>query len=143
MSSEFKTKLSFDFENGVRKGWFGRTKNIRIVKLNEPLVYYSELLGRDIIVPSGFRSDGASVPQIFWNIYPPFGKYLEAAIVHDYFYYLGRQGASWVSKKEADLIFREAMKVLKVCKVSRNIMYGAVKVFGYSFDKVKEDATVI
>lgn len=143
MNSKFKTKLRFNFENGVKKGWFGRKKHIRIVRLNKPLVYYSELLGKDIIIPSGFGSDGASVPQIFWNIYPPFGRYLEAAVVHDYFYYLGRRDKSWVSKETADLIFEEAMGVLGISKISRRIMYRAVAIFGYSFDKDVEDATVI
>jgi hypothetical protein len=143
MKSEFKTKLSFNFENGIRTGWFGRDKDIRIVRLNKPLVYYSKLLGKDIIVPSGFGSDGASVPQIFWNIYPPFGKYLEAAVIHDYFYYLGRHDASWVSKETADLIFKEAMEVLGISKINRNVMYKAVALFGYEFDKKVDDATVV
>ncbi|WP_442908701.1 DUF1353 domain-containing protein, partial [Hydrogenovibrio sp. 3SP14C1] len=34
-------------------------------------------------VPEGFISDGATVPRIFWPIFPPIGRYLKATLVHD------------------------------------------------------------
>jgi len=36
-----------------------------------------------ITVPVGFITDFASIPQIFWNILPPFGPYGKAAVIHD------------------------------------------------------------
>jgi len=40
---------------------------------------------RDIVIPVGFTSDGASVPRLFWVIYPPNRTdYLPCAIIHDY-----------------------------------------------------------
>ena len=37
-------------------------------------------------IPNGFITDFASVPRLFWNIFPPIGNYRNAAIVHDYLY---------------------------------------------------------
>jgi hypothetical protein len=39
-----------------------------------------------VIVPAGFKSDLASTPSWLWSIYPPFGRYTYAAVVHDYLY---------------------------------------------------------
>lgn len=37
-----------------------------------------------ITVPVGFKSDLASIPRPFWALFPPFGNYIRASIVHDY-----------------------------------------------------------
>lgn len=40
---------------------------------------------KDITVPKGFITDGATVPRWFWIVVPPFKpRYLPAVIVHDY-----------------------------------------------------------
>lgn len=37
------------------------------------------------VIPKGFKTDGASVPRIFWIAYPPNRpEYLSAAVIHDY-----------------------------------------------------------
>ena len=81
----------------------------------------------DIIeVPSGFRSDGASIPTVVWlPIGNPFEEYLEAAVIHDYLY---RKGIG--TKSHADKVFLQGMKDLKVNAVKRRVMYWAVKFFG-------------
>lgn len=40
-----------------------------------------------VIVPKGFVSDLASVPRVFWGVFPRTGPYAYAAIVHDYLYW--------------------------------------------------------
>lgn len=51
----------------------------RIAVLLEPLTW------RDITVPAGFMSDGASVPRLFWWWLPPWGDVAtRAALVHDW-----------------------------------------------------------
>ena len=81
---------------------------------------------KDIIsVPAGFVTDFASVPRIFWSIFPPWGGYGKATILHDYLYLEKKR-----TKKESDLIFLEAMEVLEVRKLKRKIMYLAVRIFG-------------
>jgi len=124
MNSRFSTKLNANISNELRSG-----KWTRVVLLNAPLVYRSDLLAKVVIVPKDFSSDGASVPRALWSIYPPFGKYLEAAVVHDYFCVLGEEGESPIDYKKAAKVFREAMKVCGVNWWRRNKMYWAV-VFG-------------
>ena len=45
-----------------------------------------DVCGERIVVPEHFVTDLASVPQWLWWIFPPFGRYLRAALVHDYVY---------------------------------------------------------
>lgn len=80
----------------------------------------------DIIeVPVGFITDFASIPRIFWNIAPKWGRYGKSAIIHDYLYCTHER-----SRKEADDIFYEAMLVSKVPKWKAKIMYWCVRLFG-------------
>lgn len=82
-----------------------------------------------IIVPKGFITDFASVPRGLWNIFPPFGEWAAAAVIHDYLYKTkGLDGR--YTRKQADKIFKEAMEVLEVPKWKRELMHKAVNVFG-------------
>jgi hypothetical protein len=36
------------------------------------------------IVPTGFETDGASIPRFLWWLFNPMGRYAKAAILHDY-----------------------------------------------------------
>lgn len=39
----------------------------------------------DILVPAGFETNGADVPKLFQNIFPPFQpRFIPAIIMHDY-----------------------------------------------------------
>lgn len=78
-----------------------------------------------INVPIGFVTDFASVPRIFWSIISPVDEHGKAAVVHDYCYSTGIY-----DKKRTDEIFLEAMKVLGVNKVKRNVMYLCVRTVG-------------
>ena len=79
-----------------------------------------------IKVPSGFLTDFASVPKIFWGILPPTGPYKAAALVHDYCY-----ATACYSKIKSDKIFLEGMTVLNVTPWKRNVMFYAVVWFGF------------
>jgi hypothetical protein len=97
-------------------------------RLNKPFRY---LVGdyehpTDVIeVPYKFITDFASVPQALWWIFPPWGKYGKAAVVHDWCY-----STKWKTKKEADAVFYEAMGVLGVPQWKRTLLYFAVHFFG-------------
>ena len=82
--------------------------------------------GNSIDVPAGFMTDFASVPRLLWAILPRWGKYGNAAVIHDYCYWEQSR-----SRKESDRIFREAMDVLKVPAFTARLMYRAVRLFGY------------
>lgn len=111
-----------------------------------------------IRVPAGFITDFASIPRVFWTLWPPTGDYGKAAVVHDYLYVLGGKvpcklaisaGIGYsdmcgepdrcktYTKAQADRIFRDAMEVLGVKNPQRWIMWQAVKAFGRgNFGKV-------
>jgi hypothetical protein len=60
-----------------------------------------------LLVPWGFVTDFASVPRVFWSIFPPIGKYGYPALFHDYVYWEQK-----LTRREADVVFRETMKEL-------------------------------
>ena len=38
-----------------------------------------------LVIPKGYKTNGANIPRVFWFIVPPFKpKYLPAVVVHDY-----------------------------------------------------------
>jgi len=65
--------------------------------------------GETINVPVGFKTDFASVPRFLWGIIPRWGKYGNAAVVHDFCYW-----QQYYTRKRADEIFLEGMTVLDV-----------------------------
>lgn len=94
------------------------------VVLAETLTYVTAS-GEVIVIPAGSDSDGASVPQIFWNIFPPFGAYWRAALLHDYLYrYTLRP------KSECDRLLLEAMRECGVGRVKAWTIYQGVNWFG-------------
>lgn len=94
-------------------------------ELVEDLIYTGNT--ETFIVPAGFMTDFASVPKIFRNIIPPTNpKYSRAAVLHDWFY-----GTHAVSRKDSDGLFRRIMKESGVGGVKRNIMWIAVRTFGW------------
>jgi hypothetical protein len=82
--------------------------------------------GDTINVPEGFMTDFASIPRPLWVILPKWGKYGNAAVIHDYCYWEQSR-----SRLEADRIFREAMGVLEVPGCTSFVMYWAVRLFGW------------
>ena len=89
---------------------------------------------RTITVPSGMRTDFASVPRVAQSIVPRVGPYAEAAIVHDFLYIawqiLPGHGARDEDRKFADELFREAMKQAAVSGLEALLLYKAVRWFG-------------
>ena len=106
-------------------------------------------------VPVGFVTDFASVPRltspiftlmailfilIGWTVlgvglliiisalswFRPYGKHNKAAVLHDYLYQM-----KLVSRKQADDIFKETMRELKVAPWRRFFMYWAVRFFAW------------
>lgn len=89
-------KLPYDGSADRRGTW----------KLLAPLVYASDLLGAEIVVPADFLTDFASVPRL------PIAHLLaancghEAAVVHDWLY-----TTHMLSRRRADAVFEEALAV--------------------------------
>lgn len=84
-----------------------------------------EVKYKSVEVPSGFVTDLASIPQIFWSALPRDGKYIFPAIIHDYMY--------WVQdrpREEADDIFRIGMTEFGISSVLINAIYWSVRAGG-------------
>jgi len=78
-----------------------------------------------IIVPEGFCTDLASVPQLFWSLLPKTGRYAYAAIVHDFL--------SWTqtgTRLQADDVLFAAMEDSSVNSLTKWTIYEAVRGFG-------------
>lgn len=84
-----------------------------------------------IKVEAGFDTDYASVPQLFWNIYPPDGDYTDAAVVHDYLYWYQAVEGEPIERAEADRVFLEAMTAIGVSWLRRQTLYRAVRLGGW------------
>ena len=80
---------------------------------------------RTIVVPRGFATDFASVPQSFWVWMPPTGRYGLPAMVHDWLYW-----DQTLLRSQADDIFESALADLDVSRWRRFILFRAVRWFG-------------
>jgi len=108
-------------------------------KLIEEFCYYTDVLPERtyIIVPEGFETNFASIPRIFWNIYPPMDpKYGKAAVIHDYLY--SKDCSINLPRELCDKIFLEAMTVLGAGKFQKILFYILVRIFGESHYKKDE-----
>ena len=99
MRSHFITELYVELKPG-------RDDEIWVV--TKPLIYNSELLNCQIIVPVGFETDLSSVPRIpfvfwFWG-----GRAHREGVLHDYLYRSNSNPN--VSFSKANRVFLEAMK---------------------------------
>jgi hypothetical protein len=83
--------------------------------------------GDRIDVEIGFMTDFASVPRPLWILLPKWGKYGNAAVIHDWLYW----AQSRLNRAEADAVFFEAMTVLTVSAWQKYPMYWAVRAFGW------------
>jgi hypothetical protein len=155
--SGFITRLRLDYIDG------------HVWEVVEPFEYcLGEPDGPErVIVPSGFLTDFASIPRPLWGWLPPTGKYGKAAVIHDALYqnrtvwcratpvslgivmaYGGTIGyvaqSRFVERGEADAILNEGMKVLKVSRFVRWIVYSGVRVGGHwAWEKYRKEERVV
>lgn len=97
--------------------------------------YVYEINGYLIRVPKSFITDGASVPHSLQWLYNPYGKYINAAVVHDYLYSVYNN--TGINRTLADKIFKHIMKETGVDSRTTRKFYMAVKCFGETSWKVK------
>ena len=85
--------------------------------------------GKWLIVPVGFKSDGASVPRFFWRIVFPPGdnRALRAAFAHDWIYRMHPEG--W-TKAEADQMFYDLLIADGIPVINAKLAYWGVRLFG-------------
>jgi hypothetical protein len=93
--------------------------------LLKPFVFISPTRGK-VTVEKGFDTDYASIPRIFWSVYPPDGSYVKPAVVHDADYW-----HQAVTREVADATFLEGMKEVGVPLLRRQLIYRSVRAFGW------------
>lgn len=85
-------------------------------------------IDKDLVIPAGYKTNGADIPRIFWWIIPPFKpKYLPAVVAHDWLCDKG-------SYKRADDVFKkmlfeieksfETWLMVKAVRIYHKIRYG-------------------
>ena len=86
-----------------------------------------------VTVPTGYLTDGASVPQLLWSLIPPWGSYGQAAVLHDLLCeYLSIVVAGElvnITRERCDEIFYESMGVLGVLAWKRWVIYRGVSAY--------------
>lgn len=96
--------------------------------LVEDMTYQIGQSGHRIIVPKGFVTDFASIPQPLWSFgLSPYGRYSKAAVIHDYLYW-----AQGCTKEQADNILVIAMKESGVGGGTATTIYEGVHLGGAS-----------
>ena len=124
------------FPDPIRLRDAGIRKGTRVFVLEHYFRYISSY--GTITVPTSFLTDGASIPRCFWPIFAPFdGDFFHAAIVHDYLYSRWSTAHFNCTRKDADLIFKEAMFNRGVAWVQRETVYRAVRIGGWKSYKKK------
>ena len=93
--------------------------------LMRPLSYDIPAAGQRGIIPQGFVTDFASIPRPLWAALPPYARYGPAAVVHDYLYW-----TQPCTREQADIALREAMRESRVCSVTRESIFRAVRIGG-------------
>lgn len=101
---------------------------------SKEITFNGELI--TVVVPKGMRTDLASIPRPLWNLIAPFGRYEEAAVLHDFLYQHG--GLLFglpkkLNRKEADALFKQVMLADDVNKRKAWLMWASVRIFGRKF----------
>jgi hypothetical protein len=81
--------------------------------------------GRQLYVPKGTVSNGASVPRLLWWIYPPYGTYTYPAVIHDFLY-----ENNLYTREFADRQFLIDMGRCNTNKFTKWLFYYIVRIFG-------------
>jgi hypothetical protein len=98
-----------------------------ILRLLRPLIYSPGCDENDVVIPAGFETDCSSVPRLLWRVAAPWDA-IEPGVIHDYLY---RRRAQ-CPRAKADRTYRVAMRDYGVVWWRRELMYLAVRVFGWA-----------
>lgn len=104
-------------------------------RVSTPFKFYLDDLTEEkwVAIPAQYLTDGASVPRFFWNLLPPWGRYGQAAVIHDWLceqLSIDVKGVPTpITRATADKAFKQGMEALNVPRWKRNVMYIAVRVY--------------
>lgn len=125
---------------------FLRTHGIRVQMVYPIYSKHFELLhsikivlsnGEDIVIEKGFRFDGSSVPRCLWWIFPSYGDFFLAALIHDWCYINDYKRIEWGTDRAREFADKEMLywsqltNTKSIFKTWDNYLrYYAVKWFG-------------
>ena len=90
-----------------------------------------------ITIPTGFLSDGLSIPSLVRPLVgPATGRAFTAGLLHDFLYSRSSTEHYAMTRKQADDLFMEVMHNLGI-GFRRNLIHRAVRLFGGKFYKLK------
>jgi hypothetical protein len=100
------------------------------VRTRGNLVYECYRLNHTFTVPTGFISDGASIPRILWTLvgHPFDRRWRKESVLHDWFYRTTDHG---VSRKMADKIFYDSLRDGGLRRTKAWLMYLGVRAGGW------------
>lgn len=81
-------------------------------------------------IPSGFISDGASVPTQLQRFFPPMGMYVVAALAHDHLCDVANHTGEYRTRKWADENFHSWLRECGVSQLRAKPMSAAVIAWG-------------
>ncbi|PPB65686.1 DUF1353 domain-containing protein [Campylobacter hyointestinalis] len=80
---------------------------------------------KNITIRTGFKTNGANIPRVFWSIFPPNSpEYISAVVMHDW---LCDNAKSKADYKYADKMLYEMMIALEVSKWKCKVFYLACR----------------
>jgi len=89
--------------------------------------------GKIIRIPKGFKTDLSSVPLKLWGLFPPFGDFLPAALVHDYLYVIRYNNDRAFADKEMLRISDKFHSKTRLNRLDNYLRYYAVRLFGWIY----------
>jgi len=95
--------------------------------------------GEEITVPVGMETDLSSSPKYLWGLFPPYGDFLLAAIIHDYLYIYDYKKIEWGNKKAkafADYQMLYFSNLINKNYIDNYLRYLAVRLFGKKVWKI-------
>ena len=131
--SQFTSQLflrSFSPAEIIKEG-----EHVQLYEVTQPFSYDSDSLGKTVTVPSGLVTDFASIPRVAWDLIDPEDPIIAwPSVVHDYLYKCKGtlpDGTNY-TRKQADIVLREAMEVSGAGFFIRESVYEVVDTFGGS-----------
>ena len=94
--------------------------------------WHVEVRGHYFDIPSGTRTDGASIPRLLWRVcgHPLMAPRVYAAICHDWLYQHGWEIG--IDRKEADECYYALLRHFGIAAWRAGTEYYALRVFGGS-----------
>lgn len=115
-----KCQILFDAKHGT------------LIRIDDPVFF--KIHGRTVIIPSGYTSDGMSVPRFLWRLLSPpiYGETLVPSIIHDWMY-----DSLYCSRLEADKYYYFGLRANGYPLWKSVLTFIGVRLFGRSHRRDK------